>query len=268
MKKPKLLTILAAMIPSRSKKRYQVAARAARPQIEEFDDGQPTTKLSSALIVVLILHVVLVCGIYAFNSIKASRRNHSQSLAAANDGAAPTVKAAGDTDAVSASAPLPAANSTSHPASATVAPAPVPPATATTAATAKPGGLRQYVVAGGDTPGKIAYAYRVTPADLLAANGLKDNAVIRAGQTLTIPASKADAKATPDAHKAGTPAKPTDIPPTKTTPGLHIVKKGDTAHSIAKTYGMTADELIRLNKIADPKKLQLGQALKIPPRKS
>jgi LysM repeat protein len=265
MKKPKFLRTLAAFLPSRTKRRYQAATRAARPQmIEESDDGQPTTKLSSAFVVVLILHVVAVGGIYAFNSIKASRRSHAQILAAVNPAASATDKLTGDTDSAPAAAPVPAVKAAAiHPAVPTVPPAPLD-----SAATLKPGGLRQYQVKAGDNVTKIAFAYRVASSDLLAANGLKDNAVLHVGQTLTIPASKPDAKTPVDTHKAETPAKPIDIPPTRTTPGLYIVKKGDTAHSIAKVYGVTADELIKLNKIPDPKKLQLGQILKIPPRKS
>jgi hypothetical protein len=40
--------------------------------MDDYDD-EPQTKLSSAFVVVLILHVVAVGGIYAFNSIKAHR---------------------------------------------------------------------------------------------------------------------------------------------------------------------------------------------------
>jgi LysM repeat protein len=271
MKTPKFLRKFAAVMQTRPKKKYLATARVARPQqMEEPDSGQPTTKLSSAFVVVLILHLVAVGGIYAFNSIKASRRSHAQILAATNTGAAAPAPAAADTDSASAATPVPATNLTaSHPTKPVVAAAPVAPSAPLASATAvKPSGLRQYVVKAGDNVTKIAFAYRVTSADLLAANGLKDNAVLHVGEELAIPASKPDTKAPVDAHKAETPAKLTDIPPTKTTPGLYLVKKGDTAHSIAKAYGMTAEELIKLNKIADPKKLQLGQALKIPPRKS
>jgi LysM repeat protein len=265
MKKPKFLAKLAAILPPRPKKKYQVTARAARAQpIEEYDDGQPTTKLSSAFVVVLILHVVAVGGIYAFNSIKASRRNHAQILAATNPPPVANAKPAGDRGSVPAASPAPAVKpSASHPADPAAAPAP-----GENGAAAKTAGLRQYQVKAGDNPTKIAFAYRVTVPELLAANGLKDNATLHVGQTLSIPASKADPKAQPDAHKAETTPKLTDIPPTKTTPGLYLVKKGDTIHSIAKAYGMTSDELIKLNKVPDPKKLQLGQVLKLPPRKS
>jgi len=268
MKKPKFLSKLAAMMSPRSKKKYQVAARAARPQqIEDYDAGQPTTKLSSAFVVVLILHVVAVGGIYAFNSIKASRRSHAQILASSGAAATSPGVSAGDADNATPASPAPAASSTaSHPAAPAASPAPV--ASVISAPAPKPGALRQYQVKAGDNLTKIAFAYRITTTELLAANNLKENAMLKIGQTLTIPASKSDAKTPAETHKAETPAKVTDIPPTKTTPGLHVVKKGDTVHSIARAYGMTSEELIKLNKIADPKKLQLGEVLKIPPRKS
>jgi len=266
MKTPKFLTKFAAIMTPRPKKKYQAAVRTARPApVDHYEDDQPTTRLSSAFIVVLILHVVAVGGIYAFNSIKASRRNHEQVAATVANPAPPVAaKTVAATGTAPAASPMPAANPiTSHPANPTIAPAPAAPAIS-----AKPG-TKQYQVKSGDNPTKIAFAYRISPAELLAANNLKDNAVLHIGQMLTIPAPKSDAKPqASDAHKAETPAKLTDIPPTTTTPGLYLVKKGDTAHSIAKAYGMTVEELIKMNKITDPKKLQPGQALKIPPRKS
>jgi N-acetylmuramoyl-L-alanine amidase len=58
-----------------------------------------------------------------------------------------------------------------------------------------------------------------------------------------------------------------NVPATKTTPGLYTVKRGDTLTSIAKSLGVSLDDLSKANKITDPKKLQLGQVLKVP-RKS
>ena len=44
----------------------------------------------------------------------------------------------------------------------------------------------------------------------------------------------------------------------------HVVAKGETLTQIAKQYGVTVDDIEQLNKITDAKKLQIGQALKIP----
>jgi murein DD-endopeptidase MepM/ murein hydrolase activator NlpD len=44
---------------------------------------------------------------------------------------------------------------------------------------------------------------------------------------------------------------------------LYIVKKGDTVYSIARSYGVKDTEVMKLNGIKDPQKLQLGQRLRI-----
>jgi LysM repeat protein len=269
LKKPKFLTKLAAMMPRRPQKKLNATARAARQTMEDYDSEEPTTKLSSAFIVVLILHVVAVGGIYAFNSIKASRRDHDTS-AKTSDVAAPIAGKPASTDAVTAAA-------ANNPAAALHR---VEPNAA--AATAHPAGAHQYEVKASDTLTKIAFAYKTTSAEIMATNNLKEGAVLRPGQMLVIPAAKATPKPAVEAPKtaatanntaaataapaAATPA--ADIPPTRTTPGLYTVKKGDTLTSIAKTYGLSLDDLSKANKITDPKKLQLGQVLKVPPRKS
>ncbi len=50
--------------------------------------------------------------------------------------------------------------------------------------------------------------------------------------------------------------------------GVYTVKKGDTPASIARNLGVPLAELLKANKITDPKKLQPGQPLKVPQRKS
>ena len=74
MKTPKLLTAFFANVKKRTASRLKAATAAARSGMDSYDTDEPTTKLSSAFVVVLILHVVAIGGIYAFNSIKASRR--------------------------------------------------------------------------------------------------------------------------------------------------------------------------------------------------
>ncbi len=101
----------------------------------------------------------------------------------------------------------------------------------------------------------------------MEANHLKEGAVLHPGQTLTIPAAKTPAK-TADTHKTDATPKQADVPPTTTTPGFYTVKKGDTPTSIARSFGLTTEELLKANKITDAKKLQIGQTLKVPPRKS
>ncbi|MDP8257008.1 MAG: M23 family metallopeptidase [Candidatus Alcyoniella australis] len=44
----------------------------------------------------------------------------------------------------------------------------------------------------------------------------------------------------------------------------HTVQRGQTLYSIAKSYNIPMDELVRLNRIKDPDKIQAGQKLFIP----
>jgi hypothetical protein len=70
MKMPKLPRIA---FPRRPKKLHAATAAARRAPADDYYDEEPKTNLSSAFIVVLILHVVAVGGIYTFNSIRAAR---------------------------------------------------------------------------------------------------------------------------------------------------------------------------------------------------
>ena len=49
---------------------------------------------------------------------------------------------------------------------------------------------------------------------------------------------------------------------------IHVTQAGDGLYSIAKRYGTSTDELIKLNNIKDPNKLYRGMRLKVPVRLS
>ncbi len=51
----------------------------------------------------------------------------------------------------------------------------------------------------------------------------------------------------------------------RTAPNVHIVVKGESLEKIAKLHGTTVVELQKINRITDPKKLQIGQQLLLPP---
>jgi murein DD-endopeptidase MepM/ murein hydrolase activator NlpD len=52
----------------------------------------------------------------------------------------------------------------------------------------------------------------------------------------------------------------------QTAAASHTVKRGETLYSIAQTYGVDADELMRANRITNPRGLQVGKQLAIPPK--
>ena len=76
----------------------------------------------------------------------------------------------------------------------------------------------------------------------------------------------ASATATPAAtdKPAPTAQKTTPKPAEKKAPKIYIVRKSETAMKIARDHGCSYEELLKLNNIKDPKKIQSGQALKIP----
>ena len=123
-------------------------------------------------------------------------------------------------------------------------------------------GAKQYTVKAGDNPTKIAQANGVKTDDLLTANNLKDGAILRLGQILTLPSVKTTPKPPgADTQKDDTQAKKTPGTSTKNAPKTYVVKAGDTATSIAKANGLTIEALTKLNKGLDHQKLLPGKTL-------
>lgn len=238
------------------------ATTASRNDMDEFEsEAEPGMKLSQAFFVVLLLHILAVGGIYAFNQIKSATK------------AEPVAKTATEAPAEPIAKPAPLAEEPESHASAT-------PATTATASSA----LTHTVVAG-DTLHRIAGKHGVNVAALEKANNLENNAIIRVGQVLTIPkpgespaepvksakpALAVVAKAPPVLPAAEKTAKPApQAAPEKPSPAAasgktYTVAKGDNPYSIAKKLKVNPIELMKANKIDDPRKLQIGQKLVLP----
>lgn len=190
MKLPSLLT--------RKTLRAATARRSlAVPDEMDFEEmSEPNMKLSRALLIVLVLHVVAVAGIIAFNAIK-SRQTPLPPISTARTEVSPKAPAKNPVTAESVSAPRDEA---------ALKPAPKPvakeerkaiPVKPTAEVTpAKPESRKTYVVAKGDTPMKIARKFKIPFDDLLAANKIEDPHKLRIGQKLVIPAKPAKSKKT------------------------------------------------------------------------
>jgi LysM repeat protein len=144
---------------------------------------EPNMKLSRALLIVLLLHVVAVSGIIAFNAIKTRERSF---------------------------APAPRAQTESTPA---------------------------------DTAGTANHA---DTANTRAAAAQKEND------------RQHDLKA------SHSPAKDEQVKTVSSSGKTYIVKKGDNPAGIAKKLKVSYNDLIALNHIDDPRKLQIGQKLLVP----
>ncbi|MFO7722057.1 MAG: LysM peptidoglycan-binding domain-containing protein [Bacteroidales bacterium] len=143
-----------------------------------------------------------------------------------------------------------------------------------------------YTVKDGDNLGYISSWYNVGVSDIRGWNSLSGD-VIRVGQTLDIwvPESKASqykgidemtfsqkqatGSSTTTTAQAKTNAKPATSNQSRTTSSgsysWYTVKKGDNPSTIAAKYpGVSANDIMTLNKISDPRTLKEGQKLKIP----
>jgi hypothetical protein len=170
----------------RHKKLRAATARRATAASAGMDFGdipEPNMKLSRALLIVLLLHVVAVSGIIAFNAIKTRE---------------------------SSFAPAVPANTENK-----------PPMTA-------------------GTP--------------IGADGAKPRDAV----------ARKESEPRNDANPSHSPSKDEHAKAPLFSGKTYIVKKGDSPVTIAKRLKVTYDDLIALNHIEDPHKLQIGQKLLIP----
>ena len=141
--------------------------RAATADYEQMDE--PNMRLSRALLIVLLLHVVAVSGIIAFNAIKTRQgpvlpRLKSSSVATTNKSDATNDDKPGEVRPAQAVGKAGGKDSGHHAAS-----------------------HKSYVVAKGDNPVAIAKKFKVSYDELLALNHIDDPRKLKIGQKLLIP---------------------------------------------------------------------------------
>ena len=120
-------------------------------------------------------------------------------------------------------------------------------------------GSTTYTVQGGDTLSRIAKLYDTSVGAIKAANE-KTSDMIRIGEELMIPVSGSTA----GSSVTGAPSTNLASEGAPAAGGrTHKVKAGEYPVTIARQYGMTTDELLSLNGITDPRKLQVGQVLEV-----
>ena len=287
-------------VPRRILRPIHARAAAREEEVDDYEgESEPNMKFSHALIVVLILHVVAVGGVIAFNMLKTKAPTAAKQKAPAAETQADRPA---DARTVAKSDTKPAAK-------------PAAPSLA-------------YSVVAGDTLRKIAIKQKSSVDAIEQANGLESGATLHIGQVLKIPvkagalendpapaAAKTApakdpapvvAKTTPtkDVAPAAKPAAPKDpapvaaktaeakapaaapaTPKTDAAPAAaksgtasdakpaakpaasgssYTVAKGDNPYSIAKKLNVSYSDLLKANKIDDPKKLQIGQKLIVP----
>lgn len=216
----------------RKKLRAAAARKSARYDEEEYFVEEPNVKLSRAFVVVLLLHVVAVGGIFAFSTLK-DRQSSVNSVKNQAVTASP------------ASTPVAnIANGRAHSSSQTLV----------------------YQVKAGDTLAGIAAQFGLTARDLETANNLAPGTIVAIGREIVIP-EHTNVKAGGELEKlldsrqtAGRTATGAGSENGK----FYTIQRGDNPATIARKFKITASELLRVNNIDDPKKLQVGQRILIP----
>ena len=332
------------MIPKRTRR---LRARAATMNAHEADmedyGPEPNMKLSHAFLVVLMLHVIAVGGLYAFNSMKAGKTAKLQAAKSnpvseqpvqdsnrkEGNPKDPEEKPPAQQPPLVAKNSEPAATTETHSANVKKEPLlPKPtgrniagsaksliqkavgiggatastgvssaiaqstaPASSDNSAQTMPSAPKVYTVSAGDTITKISSSLGVAIPDLEKINGLASNAVLQVGQILKVPeravaqaasglsagasnvaagmnkvpSAIGAAVATATGSKTPDPAQVVATSgETTTETTTYTVVKGDSPYKIAKKFKISPDELMKANGITDPKKIQIGQQLKIP----
>lgn len=203
MKLPKLLP----------QKKLKATARRAQPKVvEEYEEEEPNMRLSSAFMVVMLLHVTAIGGIYAFNNIKDHRAARFETAAK--------------------------------------------PAEVTAGATVSPAAL-----ANGDQPS----AQQTLPAQAApAASTPTKKLTAERGQTAAVTKAAEATPAVREGNSLPEKAEPESHPRVQDSGVVYTTVKGDNPVTIAHHFGVSYDELLKLNNIENPKKLQIGQKLRIP----
>jgi membrane-bound lytic murein transglycosylase D len=109
----------------------------------------------------------------------------------------------------------------------------------------------------GDTLGAIADKYGVSVAAIKTANKIRGT-LIRPGQDLLITAAPTGMASLAAASTAAIERTP------RNTSDKHIVRRGDTLWSIARSHGVSIESIATSNGLASDGTLAVGQVLKIP----
>ncbi|MEP6822711.1 MAG: LysM peptidoglycan-binding domain-containing protein, partial [Chthoniobacterales bacterium] len=178
--------------PTLLKPKKKLRASTARRSINVPDEmdyeemSEPNMKLSRALLIVLVLHVVAVAGIIAFNTIKSRQGSFPSKAPSAVSASADSVVTTSTVENMSAdqtaqveqakpALPVTKSDRDSEPAKA------LPVSSIQSDA-------KTYVVVKGDNPVSIARKHKVSESELLKVNNIDDPRKLQIGQKLIIPA--------------------------------------------------------------------------------
>jgi LysM repeat protein len=176
-------------IPSLLKRKRILAATARRASAAsagmDFDGiPEPNMKLSRALLIVLLLHIVAVSGIIAFNAIKTRERSFVPPASAETENK--PAQTAGTANQAVNEKPRTAIAEIENARHTDVKPS-HPPLVKEESTKKVSSSGKTYVVKKGDNPVIIAKKLKVSYSDLIALNHIEDPRKLHIGQKLLVP---------------------------------------------------------------------------------
>ncbi len=120
-------------------------------------------------------------------------------------------------------------------------------------------GIADYTIESGDTLFTIARKHHTTIKEVLEANGLERNAMIRIGQVLKVPTNTyfpEDIKKEKEKKIAQNSRKKGETE--------YIIEKGDTLFIVARKHHTTIKEVLEANDMERNAMIRIGQVLKVP----
>ncbi len=114
-----------------------------------------------------------------------------------------------------------------------------------------------HTVQKGETLYSISRQYGKKVDEIRAANGMGDDAVLKAGQELVIPGVEKNSSKNSEKSQGQTKVAPS-------SDGKYTVQKGDTWYGIARSFGISAADLQALNGLDSSSTLKIGQKIKVP----
>ena len=178
-------------VRQKKKLRASTARRSltAPAEMDYEEMSEPNMKLSRALLIVLVLHVVAVAGIIAFNAIKTRQGSLPPPPLAKSAASAKTEEPSSTVTPVQSTKPLPSSDRTEEKPARVVAKSdPKAERPKRASKSSVPDSGKTYVVAKGDNPVTIARKFKVSYDSLLALNHIDDPRKLKVGQKLLIPA--------------------------------------------------------------------------------
>jgi LysM repeat protein len=242
-------------------------------------EEEPNMKFSHALMVVLALHVIAVGGVFAFNSIKAGQAAATKT-AAKEETARPPAQSTAQSKPSPPESSIEGWDGRTHTVQAGDTLTRLASLYKTSiGAIEKENGITTYsMIRVGQVLKIPVQKTEMTKPETDPATVAAKHAFLAAKSDLPRPPAapikvdnpKPVATATPQAKPLTqqTTPKKEETPPHTADGDTYVVAKGDNPYSIAKKLHVSYNELIAINEIKDPTRVQIGQKLKIPPKKN